>query len=175
MNWLDLLLILIAAAAVISGAREGLSRSGLGFLGVILAVAGALWMAPETVLGFVAGFVLVLFAEGLLGHVASRSLRQNEEDWGWLDRSLGAVCGMANAAVAWAVIVMALLIFAPAGTRAEVAESRFAPGVAEAFFTLADQAPDELRAAMHSGCRKLQEALPRQYRSRLPHLRGREI
>ena len=46
MNWLDVGLALLVLISVVSGIRDGFSRSGFGLLAVILAFVAAAWLYP---------------------------------------------------------------------------------------------------------------------------------
>jgi uncharacterized membrane protein required for colicin V production len=44
MNWLDWALVLLVIVSVVAGVRDGFSRSGFGFVAVIVAFLCAAWL-----------------------------------------------------------------------------------------------------------------------------------
>src|ERR1039458_1287909 len=57
MNWFDVALAGLIVISLVSGIRQGFSRSGFGFLAIILAFLAAAWLYPLNL----AGFLIVFF------------------------------------------------------------------------------------------------------------------
>ncbi len=75
----------------------------------------------------------------------------------WLDRLLGGVFGLVRGALVAAVVVMALLAFAPAPPPRSVVGSRIAPYAMDAARVMAALAPRELRDGVRQGYEKVKQ------------------
>src|SRR5262245_45225534 len=90
MNWLDIVLLLIVAASVITSFRKGIAREIIGLVSVVVAVLAGIWFygIPAGILlpylssrglanfaGFFAVFCVVLAIGTVAGFVAGKFLR----------------------------------------------------------------------------------------------------
>ncbi len=161
MNWVDIALCGLIALGVVSGARKGISREGLGLAGVLVALLVAAWAYPANGVAFACVFIGLVCAAGLSAYLVGRWLR----DLGWLDGFLGAGFGLVNGVVLSVVAVLALLVVAPPRIRAAAAGSSLAPFAVEAAQTAADLLPEEVRVKLDESYRQLERALPARHRS----------
>lgn len=169
MNWFDVGLALLVVISVVSGVREGFSRSGCGFVAVVLAFMAAAWISPSSVQGFVIVFVLAICAFGVASFAIGRWFRVTGE--GWLDRLLGAAFGLTNALLFAVFVVLAVMAFAPKAPRHYIARSHYAPYVLEAARTVADAVPDEMRYRVEQSYEELVHVLPPEIRKAMPPAR----
>ena len=166
MNWLDLALIILIAFSFATGIREGLSRSGFGFLAVIIAFLSAAWLYPANPVSFVIAFVALIGAglagASLLGRwFTSAGLK-------WLDRVLGGAFGLTNALLFSVLAVLALMAFAPRFPQEYIARSSFAPYALEAACRVAEIVPDEMKTRVEQSYEELGKALPPRLRKAMP-------
>ena len=116
MNWVDVLVLVLALLAGISGARQGMVAAAASFLGVLAGAVIGVRIAPSLIAGYQSpevrvalgvSIVIVLIAVGeTLGVVLGRAvqLRINTEALRRADNFLGAVVqGIAALVVAWLV------------------------------------------------------------------------
>ena len=173
MNWLDLLILIIIGASVVSGFSQGLVRIGVGFGSLIVAFLTASWFyglvgnwfldvvpsrALANLLGFTLLFMGVLILGHLLGSLLARALRV--VGLSWADRLLGAAFGLFRGAVVVAVGLMIVTAFTPKPPLV-VAQSQTAPYALKGARILAAITPFEIR----NGFRRSQEQLERLWRS----------
>ena len=95
MNWLDVALTILAVGSVISGIREGFSRTGFGFLAVIVAFLSAAWLYPANLKPFIVVFIGLLCAAALGAFLVGRWFKTAGVKP--LDAILGGVVGLTNA------------------------------------------------------------------------------
>ena len=173
MSWIDVTLIVLIAISVASGIHEGFSRSGLGFLAVVIGLLSAAWLYPTTPAGFAMVFGGVVCAGWLAGFLLTKVFQS--AGLGWLDRPLGGAFGLVNALLFWVVVAMALMAFAPKTPREYVANSCLAPYALEAACTLAEAAPDEMKWNVERSYEELVKVLPPRFRKSMPQVQRNEI
>jgi len=173
MNWLDLALIVLIAISVASGTREGFSRSGLGFLAVVLALACAAWLCPASPKGFLIVFVALICAGWIGAFLLGRWFKS--AGFAWLDRLLGGAFGLANALLVWVVAVLALMAFAPELPREYAVRSSFAPYAIDAACTVAEVVPAEMKSRVEQSYEELVQVFPPKFRKPMPPLPRNEI
>jgi len=159
MNWLDLVLLAIVAASMVTSLRKGLSREIIGLMSVVLAIllgiwfygtAGA-WFEPHLnspAAAHFAGFVVVFGGVLLVGAVVSAIVGKFLKVTGLsiFDHVLGAVFGLARGVLIGIALIMGIMAFSTTGRPpASVVESRTAPYVVDAARLIASMAPHELR------------------------------
>jgi S1-C subfamily serine protease len=123
-NWVDLVVVLIAVAAAVSGARQGLLIAGPAFAGVLLGAVIGVRLAPllirnfsdpATRVAFAVAILVLLVALGeTLGVWCGRMLKQRIRNpkLAGVDNALGAVLqGIVVFVVAW-MIALPLTSFA---------------------------------------------------------------
>ena len=126
MNWLDVVLLFIFVIAVVGGAKNGLIKSVISLVALIIGVVLAVRFYPELgswlqrfisnqtaaravafVIIFLAVMVAGAIASALVGGIASSI------GLGWLNKLGGAVFGLAMAAIVFGGI-LSLLVSSPA-------------------------------------------------------------
>ena len=163
----------MVVAAVVSGIRQGFSRSGFGFLAVVLAFLSAAWLSPGNLAGFVVVFVGLICAGGIGAFLLGRLLRSTGQTW--LDRILGGAFGLTNAILLAVLGVMAVMAFAPRFARAYVKRSEFAPYAVEAAYTAARVVPDEMKFRVEESYEELVRVLPPKVRKAIRRPPRKEI
>lgn len=166
MNWLDVSLIVLFAISLISGVREGFSRSGFGLMALLAAFVTAAWLAPENAKAFLAIFVAAICVSALIAFVLGKMLRRTAPQW--VDAAAGGAFGLVNAAILAVIAVLALMAFAPKIPREYVANSTFAPYALEAARTAAAIVPAEVKARVESSYAGLVQIAPPKVRQVLP-------
>src|SRR5579872_6225553 len=159
MNWLDVVLLLILGASVVTSFRKGLTREVIGLASVVLALilgielygmAGSL-LAPylnsaatANFCGFVIVFLGVLLLGAVVSHVLGRFLRVT--GLSIVDHALGAGFGAVRGVLIAVALIMAIMAFSPSSRPPEsVVESRTAPYVVDAARIVAAAAPYDLK------------------------------
>ncbi|MBY0508040.1 MAG: CvpA family protein [Bryobacteraceae bacterium] len=154
MNWLDVVLLVLFAVSMVSGAMKGLSRIVLGLVATLLGMVLAVWfyasagayflpyVSSESIANF-CGFVTILAGTSLVGSIVSKVVAYffKAVGLGWLDRLLGAGFGFARAGLLAMGLLVGLVSFAPNPPSKAVLESRAAPYVLEAARLLVAIAP----------------------------------
>jgi membrane protein required for colicin V production len=159
MNWLDVLLLLIVGASVVTSFRKGLSREVVGLAAVILAIVLGVWFygtagamfepylsspAAAHFAGFVVVFCGVLLVGALVGAIIGRFLKVT--GLSVFDHILGAGFGLARGVLIAIALIMGIMAFSTSGNPPRsVVQSRTAPYVVDAARLIASIAPHELR------------------------------
>lgn len=164
MNWLDIVLLLVAGVSVISAFMKGFTRELVGFVAAIAALLLGSWfygtaagyLMPyvsskrlANLLGFLVVFGLVI----LLGAIVARLLRTVMKVAGlsFVDRVLGAGFGFVRAVLVAIALLMAVMAFSPKGQPPRaVVQSHLAPYVMDAARVCTAMAPYELREGFRS-------------------------
>jgi uncharacterized membrane protein required for colicin V production len=165
MNWFDVALAGLIVISLVSGIRQGFSRSGFGFLAIVLAFLAAAWLYPMNLAGFLVVFVSVICASAVVGFLLGRWFKLEGPQW--LDSTLGAAFGLTNALLFSVLAVLAILAFAPKAQREYVARSNSAPYAAEAAYTVAEIVPDEMKFRVKQSYQELGQVLPPKFRKAL--------
>jgi uncharacterized membrane protein required for colicin V production len=173
MNWFDVALAVLIVISVASGISGGFSRSGFGFLAVVLAFLAAAWLYPTNLKGFLIVFVLLICASGAIAFLIGWWFKSVGPKW--LDGLLGGAFALTNALLFSVFAVLALMAFAPRPQREYVARSNFAPYAFEAVCTVAEIVPDEMRSRVEQRYEELGQVLPPRFRKAVPLLRRTEI
>ncbi|MDA3624858.1 MarP family serine protease [Saccharopolyspora oryzae] len=158
MNWVDLLVVLLALLAAVSGARSGLVTAFFSFLGVFVGAVVGLKVAPLLLdrldspiarLGFGVGIVVLLVAFGeTFGMWAGRELRDriHSRRLTKMDNALGAVLQfVAVLVVAWLVALPFTSASALPGLASAISRSQVLSGVNSVMPNSARQLPGDLR------------------------------
>ena len=159
MNWLDIVVLLIVAASIVTSFRKGLSREIIGLVSVVLALILGIWFYG-TAAGWISpylssraasnlcGFLLVFVGVILLGHFVSYVVGKFWRVTGLsiVDHLLGAGFGAMRGALMVMALLMAIMAFSNDDRPpAAIVHSRLAPYVAGAAQLFADVAPHELK------------------------------
>ncbi|GAA4863046.1 MarP family serine protease [Saccharopolyspora cebuensis] len=158
MNWVDVLVVLLALAAAVSGARSGLVTAFFSFLGVVVGAIVGLKVAPLLLerldnpaarLAFGVGIVVLLVALGeTFGMWAGRELRDRitSTRLTGIDNVFGAVLqGLAVLVVAWLVALPFTSASALPGLASALTRSHVLGAVDTVMPTAARELPNELR------------------------------
>jgi uncharacterized membrane protein required for colicin V production len=159
MNWLDVVLLFILAASIVTSFRKGLTREVIGLASVVLALvlgiefygsAGSLLSSYVSGLAAAnfAGFFLVFFGVLLIGAVMSSVLGKFWRVTGLsiVDHALGAGFGAVRGILIAVALIMGIMAFSPSNQAPDsVVRSRTAPYVVDAARAVAAVAPHELR------------------------------
>ena len=159
MNWLDVLLLLIVGASVVTSFRKGLSREIVGLATVIMAIVVGVWFygtagaifepyLSSPAAGHFAGFVVVFCCVLLLGALVSAMIGRFLKVTGLsiFDHILGAGFGLARGVLIAITLIMGIMAFSTSGNPPRsIVESRTAPYVVDAARLIASIAPHELR------------------------------
>ena len=126
MNGLDWGIVAILVLSVLLAAAQGFLHEVISLAGVVVGYLLAAWeywrvahwLAPYVksepvaeIVAFLAVFFAMVITAGIIGRIA-RWLAK-EVGLGWADRFLGAAFGLARGAAIVAVLVLALVAFAP--------------------------------------------------------------
>jgi membrane protein required for colicin V production len=159
MNWLDIVLLLIVAASVITSFRKGFVREVIGLVSVILAVLAGIWFygipggfllpylssrQAANFAGFLVVFCAILALGAVAGWIAGKFLKVT--GLSFFDHLLGAAFGLVRGALIAVALVMGLMAFSAAGPPpAAILNSRSAPYVADGARVIVAMAPYELK------------------------------
>lgn len=165
MNWLDAIIAAVLVISLVTAILKGLTRELVTLAAVIAGILGALWWYPEVarhlepytssvaVAGF-AAFVLIFLVFLFIGWVISKILAGLVKASGlrWFDRVLGGAFGLLRGVLIAAVLVLAIVAFAPGKRPIEsVAESKLAPTVLQAARGIVALAPRKLKDGFQHG------------------------
>ena len=163
MNWLDVLLLLILAASVISSFRKGLVREVVHLAAVVVGIALGAWFygtAAKYLLPYVSshmaanlgGFLLIFCGVLLLGGIVSWIVGKFLRVTGLsiVDHLLGAGFGLLRGTLVAAALIMGVMAFSRDGKPPRaIDESHVAPYVSYASRGFAALAPRELKDGFH--------------------------
>jgi S1-C subfamily serine protease len=157
-NWVDLVVILLAILAAISGARQGVITALPAFIGVLLGAIAGIKIAPLVVkyiestptrVAFaVAIFVLLVALGETLGVWLGRSLRQKIKSprLAGVDNALGAIVqGAVVFVVAWLIALPLVTVGNLPDLASAIRNSTILGGVDKVMPQAAQDLPDELR------------------------------
>ncbi|AXB45711.1 MarP family serine protease [Amycolatopsis albispora] len=158
MNWVDVLVVLLAVLAAISGARQGVLVALPAFLGVLIGAIAGIRLAPLIVdlfdnpalrVAVVVGVVVFLVALGeTLGVWAGRKLRNkiSSPKLSGVDNTLGAIVqGLVVFVVAWLIAVPLTSVAGLPGLSRAINNSTVLGGVDQVMPDSAQGLPNELR------------------------------
>jgi membrane protein required for colicin V production len=153
MNWLDIVIIVIAAFFGLFGLWQGAIRALFGVAGLVggIVLAGRYYQALSAILSpsgaiwsEVAAYALIviatLVAAGVIGWLVSHLVHITM--LGWLDRLIGFVLGAAVGCLLCAAILAIISRYSP-GTQSIVSQSVVARFLMEQFPLLLALLPDE--------------------------------
>jgi len=159
MNWLDVVLLVILAASIMTSFRKGFTREVIGLVSVVLALVlgiGLYGTAGSILTPYVnspawahlGGFFLVFFGVLLVGAIVSYVLGKFWRVTGLsvIDHALGACFGAVRGILIAVALITGIMAFTPGDQPPEsVVRSRIAPYVVDAARAVAAVAPHELR------------------------------
>ena len=157
MNWLDIVIIVIASIGGILGWRVGITRVAFTIIGCILGVilAGQLGETLGNQMGFienqnaakVAGFASIFGITFLGASIASSLLQKFLKVFllGWVDKVSGAVLGTGVATFAVTAMIIAAASFPFSGMDKSIENSDFAPPLADNVPFILNLLPEKYR------------------------------
>jgi membrane protein required for colicin V production len=165
-NLLDILLVIVIGASIVTGFMAGFARVGIGFLATICGLLFGFWfygipaewlhrhfksVALSNLMGFLVVFIACLFVGSLIGHILSKLFKWT--GLSWLDRLLGGAFGFVRGALMAVAFVAVLLAFTPKPLPNWMVDSTILPYAINASDVCADLAPnaikDAFRESMH--------------------------
>jgi membrane protein required for colicin V production len=172
MNWLDIVLLIIVGASVVTSFRKGLSREIIGLIAVILAfvlgswfygTAGALFepYLSSPAMAHFAGFAVVFGGVLILGALVSWMVGRFLKVTGlsFFDHLLGAGFGLARGVLIGIALVMGIMAFSASGQPpSSVVHSRTAPYVVDAARLVASMTPHEVREGFRKSYAQVKSA-----------------
>jgi len=124
MNWIDIVLLFVFVVSAIGGAKNGLIKSAISLLALIIGVVFAVRFYPEVgswlqrfisdqTAARAAAFVTIFLVMVLVGAIASALVGglASSIGLGWLNKLGGAVFGLAMAAIVFGGILSLLVSF----------------------------------------------------------------
>jgi membrane protein required for colicin V production len=159
-NFIDIILLIVVGASILSGFREGFARVAIGFGAAIAGIVFGFWFygipasylepylssrALANGLGFFAIFLGCMILGGLAGAILAHLFK-----WiglSWLDRIMGGAFGFVRGVVISVALVTIVLACAPKPPPRAIVESRLVPHIMGASSILADITPHELKDA----------------------------
>ena len=172
MNWLDIVLLLILIASIVTSFRKGLTREIIGLAAVVVGLllgtwfygsAGALvlpYLNSRTAANF-AGFFMVFCGVLLLGSLVSFVLGKFLKVTGlsFFDHALGAGFGLIRGTLIAVALIMGVMAFSQGhAPPRSVVDSRLAPYVVQGARVFASLAPYELKEGFHKTYAEAQSA-----------------
>ena len=163
MNWLDVILLLILAASVITSFRKGLSRQVIHLAAVVLGILLGAWFygtagsyllpsvnsqTAANLGGFLIIFCGVLLVGGIVSWIVGKFLHVT--GLSIVDHLLGAGFGLLRGILVCVALIMGVMAFSKNDKPPRaVVESRIAPYVSQAARVFAAMAPHELKQGFH--------------------------
>jgi membrane protein required for colicin V production len=143
MNWLDIVIIVVAALLGLAGLRQGIIRTVFGIAGLIggIVLAGryydelaALLSPSGATWANIAAYAIILLATlliaGVVGHFVAKLV--HFAALGWLDRLIGCVLGVVIGCLICAAILAIVAKYYP-GAEAVISQSGIARFLMEQF------------------------------------------
>jgi membrane protein required for colicin V production len=160
LNWIDLLLLVVVGASVLTGLAAGFARVGVGFIAMIVGLFCGFWfygIAAAYVLDYVSsraianlfGFFVIFSGVLIVGAIVGRILAKFFKWAGlsWLDRLLGGAFGLVRGFLIAAGMVTVLLAFSPSPPPASVVDSKLMAYVISVSGIFAALTPREIKDA----------------------------
>jgi membrane protein required for colicin V production len=170
-NLLDLLLMVIVGASIVSGFLAGFARAGVGFAATVTGILFGFWFygipaawihhyVSSPTSSNIAGFLVVFFACGLAGGLIGMLLSKLFKWTGlsWLDRILGAGFGLVRGGIAAVAFVSVLMAFAPKPVPHWITGSTLLPYAMDTSNVLASLAPRALKDAVRETAVEVRQA-----------------
>lgn len=164
MSLLDILLVFIVGASVVTGWIAGFARVGIGFIATISGLLFGFWFygipaewfhryIHSVALSNVFGFLTVLFIFNIVGALVGKILSKLFKWTGlsWLDRLMGGAFGLARGGLIGVAFVAALLAFAPRPLPNWMVDSAMLPYAIDASNMCAALAPASIKDAFREG------------------------
>jgi membrane protein required for colicin V production len=166
-NLLDIILVIVIGASVVTAFMAGFARAGIGFLATISGVLFGFWfywipadwchkhITSSVALSNILGFFVVYFAFVLVGALIGKLLSKLFKWTGlsWLDRVMGGAFGFVRGSLIAIAFVAILLAFTSKPLPNWMVDSKILPYAIDASDVCAALAPsavkDAFRESMH--------------------------
>lgn len=171
MSLLDLLLVLIVGASVVSGFAAGFARAGLGFIASLAGVLFGFWFygvpaakiheyVKSATLSNLLGFLVVFFLFVTVGAVIAKLLTKLFKWTGlsWLNRLMGACFGAVRGALVAVAFVAILMAFTPKPPPNWMVGSMLLPYAIDASNVCVALAPRELKDSVRATMSEVRQA-----------------
>jgi membrane protein required for colicin V production len=171
MTWIDWIIVIAIAAAVLSGLSQGFLRSVFSLIGLLLGLALAAWnyiwvgalfkpfvkvVEIADAIGFLLIAILVMVVAGFVGAVLSRTFQKI--GLGWLDSLVGGAFGLLQGVLLVTIIILVAVAFFP-DTR-WLTDAKLPRHFFGALHFSTRVSPEELAARLRLGLKLLQEETP---------------
>lgn len=153
MNWLDIVIIIVAVLLGLAGLRQGIIRTIFGIVGLIggIALAGRYYDELAVLLSHggatwasIASYVIILLATlivaGVIGWLVAKLVHITM--LGWLDRLVGFILGIVVGGLLCAAVLAIVSNYSP-GIASVISQSRLARFLMEGLPLLLALLPDE--------------------------------
>jgi len=153
MNWLDIVIIVVAVLLGIVGLRRGIIKTVFGIVGLIVGIVlagryydelAALIFPADATWANIAAYIIILLATllvaGVIGWLVAKLV--HFVLLGWLDRLVGCILGVFIGGLLCAAILAIVGKYSP-GTEAVISQSVIAKFLMEGFPLLLDLLPAE--------------------------------
>lgn len=182
MNLLDIVLVVIVGASVVTGFMAGFARAGIGFLATVCGVLFGFWfygipaewihdhMVKNVTLANLLGFFAVFIAFGLAGSLLGKllSLLFKWTGLSWLDRLMGGAFGLVRGSAIAVAFVAVLLAFTPKPLPNWMVNSLTLPYAIGASNLWAQLAPNAIKDAFAESMRDIRKAWDEQLKKKRP-------
>ncbi len=187
MNLLDILLVIIVGASVVTGFLAGFARVGIGFIATVSGLLFGFWFygipaawlhrhlssqAVSNLLGFLVVFFAFVFVGALIGKLLSRLFKWT--GLSGLDRLLGGSFGLVRGALVAVAFIAVLMAFTPRPLPNWMIDSKALPYALEASNLCASLAPSSIKDAFRESMQDIRKAWDDQIK-RKPRKKDREL
>jgi membrane protein required for colicin V production len=171
MTWVDWVIVVVVASAVLSGLAQGFLRSICSLVGLLFGLALAAWnyiwvgalfkpfvkvVEIADAIAFLLIAVLVMVVAGLVGSVLSKTFQKI--GLGWLDSLAGGAFGLLQGVLLVTIIILVAVAFFPDAHW--LADGKLPKHFFGALHLSTRISPDELAARVRLGLKLLQEGTP---------------
>ena len=179
MNLLDILLVVIVGASVVTGFLAGFARVGIGFLATVCGLLFGFWFygipaewfhrhISSVALSNVLGFLTVLAVFNIVGALVGKLLSMLFKWTGlsWLDRLMGGAFGFARGGLIAVAFVAVLIAFAPRPMPNWMVDSQLLPYAIDASNMCAALAPRSIKDAFRESMDDIRKAWDEQLKKK---------
>lgn len=181
MNLLDILLVIIVGASVVTGFIAGFARVGVGFIATLTGLIFGFWfygipaawfhqhvssLAASNLLGFFVVFLAFVFAGALVGKLLSKLFKWT--GLSWLDRLMGGAFGLVRGSLVAVAFIAVLMAFTPSPPPHWMVDSQVLPYAIDASHMCAELAPSSIKEAFRQSMRDIRKVWDEQMKKR-PH------
>jgi membrane protein required for colicin V production len=171
MTWVDWIIVVVVASAVLNGLAQGFLRSFFSLVGLLLGLALAAWnyiwfsavfrplvkvVEVADAIAFLLIAVLVMLAAGFIGAILSKTFQKI--GLGWLDSLVGAAFGLLQGVLLVTIVILVAVAFFPDAHW--LMDSKLPRHFFGALHMSMRISPDELALRVRMGLRILQEGTP---------------